>query len=70
MGKIFGISDVKIQLFTPMWETMRIPAPKEGKLPRRILEQSSPKHDVLVMQNKARGKSLLGRFFNGVRKGV
>ena len=70
MGKIFGISDVRIKLFEPVWEPMRVPAPYRPELPRKILGESYMKADIYVVQNSAVNKGFFKKIINGFRKVV
>lgn len=70
MGKIFGISDVPITLFEPVWKPVEVPAPYEMKLPRFILGETLAKHDILVLRNKAVKRGFLSKLVNGFRKVV
>ena len=69
MGKIFGISDLPVTIFTTPLEPVKVPHPVDMKLPRFILGQSFAKHDVVITQNKVLTKrGFLGRLINGFRK--
>lgn len=68
MGKIFGISDVPVTLFTPIWEPMRIPAPYRPELPRKICGESFMKANVHILQSKAAKKGFFNRIINGFKK--
>ena len=69
MGKIFGISDLPVTIFTTPLEPM-IPVPYEMKLPRFILGETLAKHDILILQNKAVKRGFLSKLVNGFRKVV
>lgn len=70
MGKIFGISDVRVTLFTPVWEPFKVPEHVNVGLPRRILGEVGTKHDLVVLQSKIRKPSFFNRVLNGFRKVV
>lgn len=70
MGKIFGISDLPVTIFTTPLEPVKVPNPIDMKLPRLMLGETFAKHDAVVLQNKVVKRGFLSRLINGFRKTI
>ena len=69
MGRIFGISELPVTIFTTPLEPVKVPEPIGIKLPRKILNENIMKRDLLsASQFKSKRTGFLNKLINGFRK--
>lgn len=69
MGKIFGISDLPVTIFTTPLEPFKISEPVI-LLPRKMSGEPALKHDIFVTKSKSCGHGLLNKIVNGLKIGA
>ena len=68
MGKIFGISDLPVTIFTTPLEPVKIKEPYRPELPRKIFGKTAAKHNFNISNQIMPKKGLLARIVNGFKK--
>jgi hypothetical protein len=66
MGKIFGISDLPVTIFTTPLEPVKVPKYTDIRLPRKILAENFGKNDLLL-RNLPVKTNFINRFLNRLR---
>ena len=66
MGKIFGISDLPVTIFTTPLEPVKIPKNTNFRLPRKMLGENFGKNDLLL-RNLPIKTNFINRFLNRLR---
>ena len=62
MGKIFGISDLPVTIFTSPLEQIKL------KPSRKFCNKTTCEHDILEIKNKTHRMNRLNKFINGIRE--
>ena len=67
MGKIFGISDLPVTIFTTPFESLRAPKPTNLET-LKIFEQTNLKSDTIAISKKNIKTNFISRIVNGFVK--